>query len=88
MVEKSLNLKSPETYRLAHRLAELTGESMTQAVTTALKEQINRVEQQRKKGSLAEEILAIGADCASRLSPRLKKLDVDKFLYDENGLPR
>lgn len=88
MVEKSLNLKNAETYRLAHRLARLTGESMTQAVTVALSERLQRVERQASKRSLADEILAIGADCAARMSPRLKKLDIDQFLYDEKGLPR
>ena len=33
-----LNIKNKETLRLAQQLAQLTGESMTNAVTTALRE--------------------------------------------------
>ena len=88
MVEKSLNLKSPEAYRLANRVARITGESMTQAVTTALRERLARLDQSGRMASLAGELMAIGADCASRLSPRTKRLDHGEFLYDEKGLPR
>jgi len=88
MVEKSLNLKNREAYRLANRVARITGESMTQAVTTALRERLARLDQSGKMASLAGELMAIGADCASRLSPRTKRLDHGEFLYDEKGLPR
>ena len=35
-----LNIKNPETHRLAEELAKLTGESMTAAVTTAVRERL------------------------------------------------
>ena len=38
----SLNIKNEETYRLAHELAELTGESVTTAVTEAVRERLER----------------------------------------------
>ncbi len=88
MVEKSLNLKSRETYRLASLLAQLTGENMTQAVTVALQERLRRIQQSEPKVSLAEELMAIGSDCASRLSKRTRKLDHGVLLYDRKGLPR
>lgn len=88
MVERTLNLKNPETYRLASRVAGLTGESKTQAVTVALRERLARLEKSSEEGPLAAHIMAIGKDCASRLSPRTKRLDHGKFLYDEKGLPR
>ena len=34
----SLNIKNEETFRLARKLARLTGETMTAAVTVALRE--------------------------------------------------
>ena len=37
---------------------------------------------------LATRLLAIGKDCATRLSPRVKALDIEEFLYDERGLPK
>ena len=88
MVEKTLNLKNQEAYRLASRLSRLTGESMTRAVTVALRERLARLDRKTSKASLAGELMAIGADCAARLSPPIKNLDHGEFLYDENGLPR
>lgn len=88
MVEKTLNLKNPETYRLAASVARITGESKTQAVTVALRERLARLDKSAEEGSLAAQIMAIGKDCASRLSPRTKRLDHGELLYDEKGLPR
>lgn len=88
MVDKSLNLKSGEAYSLAHRLARITGESMTQAVTVALRERLMRLERKPRNISLADDLMAIGADCAARLSSRTKRLDHGALLYDEKGLPR
>jgi antitoxin VapB len=79
-----LNIKNPETYRLAQELAELTGESMTTAVTEALRERLAR---ERRKG-LADRLMAIGRDCASRMSDETRTMNYDELLYDENGLPK
>ena len=38
-----LHIKSEETHRLARELARLTGESMTAAVTEAVRERIDRL---------------------------------------------
>jgi antitoxin VapB len=78
-----LNIKNPETYRLAQELAELTGESMTTAVTEALRERLARA---RDKG-LVERLTTISKDCAVHLNaPGHKMMQIDD-LYDENGLP-
>ena len=44
-----LNIKDPETYELAKELSELTGESMTTAVTRALEERLQRLRRNRQK---------------------------------------
>jgi len=59
-----LNIKNEETHRLAQELARLTGESMTAAVTEALRERLERVRRERAAG-LADRLLAIGKDCAA-----------------------
>jgi antitoxin VapB len=82
----SLNIKSKETHKLAQRLAKLTGENMTEAVTVAVRERLERVQNERRP-NLEERILAIGKDFAARLKETGKTLDED-FLYDENGLPK
>jgi antitoxin VapB len=82
----SLNIKNDETHKLAQRLAKLTGENMTEAVTIAVRERLDRVQNERRP-KLAERILAIGKDFAARLKETGKTLD-EEFLYDENGLPK
>jgi antitoxin VapB len=81
----ALNIKNPETCKLAEELAKETGENMTEAVTQALRAELKRV-RNSQRGSLAEQILEIGRDCASRLEEPLKSMDVDELLYDEKGL--
>ena len=43
----SLNIKNPEAHALAARLAKMTGETMTEAVTTALRERLDASSRQR-----------------------------------------
>ena len=82
-----LNIKNPETHRLAEELAQRTGESMTAAVTTAVRERLDRV--RREQGvSLADRLLEIGQDCAKRLKEPFRSADHDELLYDDRGLPQ
>jgi antitoxin VapB len=83
----SLNIKTEEAHRLARELATLTGESMTVAVTKALRERLDRVHGQ-SNGSLADRLISIGKDCAARLSEPFRSIDHGDLLYDEDGLPR
>ncbi len=82
-----LNIKNEETHRLAQELAMLTGESMTSAVTEAVRERLDRVRRERGVG-LADRLLAIGKDCAARLKEPFRSTDHGELLYDERGLPR
>jgi hypothetical protein len=52
-----LNIKSEDAYRLASRLAELTGKSLTTAVTDALRETLDREERTRDKAAKIERVL-------------------------------
>jgi antitoxin VapB len=82
-----LNIKNTETHRLVQELAALTGESMTAAVTEAVRERLDRVRRERSV-SLAERLLAIGKDCAAHLKEPFQSIDHGDLLYDERGLPR
>jgi antitoxin VapB len=82
----SLNIKNPETCRLIEELSEATGETMTAAVTQAVRERLDRV--RKHDEGLAEWLLAIGRDCARRLGPEYRAVDHIAKLYDENGLPK
>jgi antitoxin VapB len=80
-----LNIKNREARLLAEELSKLTGESMTTAVTIALRERLARV---RQGQGLADRLLAIGRDCAARLKEPFRSADHGDLLYDERGLPR
>ena len=85
----TLNIKNPHTHELARELAELTGETMTEAVTTAVRERLQRVRQAGAHTRVrAEALLAIGRDVAQRLPEHVRDLDHSDLLYDERGLPR
>ena len=83
----SLNIKSEEAHRLVRELARLTGESMTAAVTEAVRERLDRIRREQDVG-LADRLLAIGKDCAARLKEPFRSVDHADLLYDEQGLPR
>jgi antitoxin VapB len=86
----SLNIKNPETYRLAKELAEQTGESITTAVTEALRAKLDEVKRKKRpKGELAAELMRLGREAASRMTEEERHFDYDAFLYDEEtGLPK
>jgi antitoxin VapB len=81
----SLNVKDPEAHRLAQAIAQATGETMTRAVTEALRERYERL-QRRDPEMLAADIRAI----AKRAAAHIKRpyLDHAELLYDEHGLPK
>jgi antitoxin VapB len=87
MVAVSINIKNPETHRLARELAELTGESMTTAVTVAVRERRDRV-LARRAPSRAQAMLELGRDTARRLPASVRDADHGELLYGDDGLPR
>lgn len=82
----SLNIKNPETVRLAREVSERTGETVTGAITVALTERLERLGQEG--APLADRLLAIGRDCAARLDERTRTVDHGDLLYGPDGLPR
>jgi len=87
MVYMAMNIKNPETQRLAQDLATLTGESLTAAITAAVRERLERLRRERST-SLASRLLAIGQDCAPRLKEPFRSAPHGELLYDEKGLPQ
>jgi antitoxin VapB len=82
----ALNIKNPEARRLARELAALTGESMTAAVTEAIRERLARARREREP-PLAARLLAIGKDCAAHLKEPSRSFDHAELLYGADGLP-
>ncbi len=84
----SLNIKNEETCRLAGELASLTGETMTGAITVALKERLERERRERSVEARVQELRAIGQRCAHLLRDGPSAVEHGDFLYDEHGLPK
>jgi len=84
----SLNIKNDETCRLAADLARLTGETMTGAITVALRDRLERETRLRDVDARVQRLLAIGQRCAARLEPGPSAVEHGAFLYDERGLPK
>ncbi len=82
----SLNIKDPETHKLARDLARETGQSMTKVVTEALRKELDAVRRRKGRRNMAEDLLAI----ARRFRRRVKGPVVphEELLYDERGLPK
>ncbi len=86
----SLNIKNPETYRLVRELAEKTGQSMTAAVTDAVRERLDRIRAERgdDREDRVQRMLEMAAEIGRRMPPGYLDQDFDEMLYDENGLPK
>jgi antitoxin VapB len=84
----SLNIKNEETYRLVRELADLTGESMTGAVTEAVRERLERLRLSSNRVGMAERIHAIAVDMHARLPEGFLDVPHGELLYDEDGLPK
>jgi antitoxin VapB len=86
----SLNIKNAETIRLVRKLAQETGESMTQAVSVAVSERLNRLHHlpDREATERADQIRTIARDAAKRWIEPYRSSEHDHLLYDELGLPK
>jgi antitoxin VapB len=80
----ALNIKNDEAQRLSRELADLTGESVTTAVTVAIRERLERTRRARDPQHRAAEILTLGQQIAAAISSSTTKVE---DLYDEQGLP-
>jgi len=85
----TLNIKSAEAHELTRELAKLTGESLTEAVTTAVRERLERMRGTAEQVQVrAQVLLGIGRDTAGRLTEATRTAEHGELLYDEHGLPR
>ena len=84
----SLNIKNEETHQLARELAALTGESMTGAITVALRERLERETHERSVETRVQELRSIARRCARLLEDGPSAVEHGDYLYDEDGLLR
>jgi antitoxin VapB len=93
MVERwkamALNIKNEETHRLARELARRNGETVTLAVTIALKERLERQEEPAKRKSRMEALTRFSGYCAPFFKDGPGGNELINALYDEEtGLPK
>jgi antitoxin VapB len=80
-----LNIKNDEAHKLAAELAALTGESLTSAVTLALRERLTRERRRRRPDRIAARLMKIGSQYAALADTGRSP---DEILgYDDHGLP-
>jgi len=82
-----LSIKNNKAENLARKVADETGESITEAIQKSLEERLARLKSQRRTPALAGQI----DDLLRRVDalPTLDQRSPDQILgYDENGLPR
>jgi antitoxin VapB len=87
----ALHLTDPETDRLARELARETGETLTMAVSRAVKERLDRVKTKQEADD--ERFLADIEKIVSGVRPKWRRgkktgREMIDEMYDENGLPR
>ena len=82
----ALNIKDPTADRLVRELAATTGESITTAVTVAVRERLERIGRTAPADVRKREILRIADEIAAM--PVLDDRSPDELLgYDDDGLP-
>ena len=84
----ALNIKNEETCALVAELARLKGVNMTEAITDAVREDLRRTKQHKKKEGVAEKLMEIGRKTAPLIKEPWKSTPHGDLLYDEKGLPK
>ena len=84
----ALSLKDRETDRLARAVADLTGETLTEAIRKALAERLERERLRHGKTvRLADRLTQLGRECANL--PDYDTRSPDELVgYDETGIWR
>jgi len=80
----ALSIKNDRAERLARQVATETGESLTEAITHALEERLERLRGRGSAADLVETLMAISHRCSSL--PDLDSRGAEEILgYDETG---
>jgi antitoxin VapB len=78
----ALSIRNPETDRLARELARATGEDITDAITVAVRERLERLRVRRD--TIVEDLMRIARAAPPIVDPR----PMDELLgYGVDGLP-
>ncbi|HEY3000879.1 MAG TPA: type II toxin-antitoxin system VapB family antitoxin [Kribbellaceae bacterium] len=84
----SMNIKNQQTHDLARELASLTGETVTQAVTVAIRERLDRLRDEAGAEQRIADMHALAREIRELLPPDAFAVPHGDLLYDEMGLPK
>ncbi len=82
----ALSIRNPKAEKLARELAYESGENITQAITNALEERLERLRGRRTATDMTEEILKISKRCSS-ISDKDQRTPDAILGYDSSGVP-
>jgi len=81
----AINIRDETTDRLIRVLAEVTGESLTEAIGNAVRERLERLRGRTRPNDLLEDLRAIARRCSAL--PERDSRSADEILdYDRHGL--
>ena len=83
----ALSIRSPKAEALARDISTRTGETMTQAIVTALEERLAKLRSRRETTAAARDLLRIARRINRRRTRDARKPDAI-LGYDKHGLPR
>ena len=83
-----INIKNHEAHQMAVELSQLTGESITKAVTKSIAKRLKeeRAKMIEKRSGMADALMALGQELSK--VPTIDDRSPDEILYDEDGLPK
>jgi antitoxin VapB len=83
----ALNIKNEEAHRLVQALADETGETLTEAVTVAVRERLESLRRRHRRQEVAQSVRDLQEFV--RGLPDVDRRSPEEILgYDEFGLPR
>jgi antitoxin VapB len=83
----ALNIKNEETHRLAQALAEEAGETLTEAVTVAIRERLESLHRKHRRKEMVRSVHEI-QEFIRRLPDRDPRSAEELLGYDAFGLPQ
>jgi antitoxin VapB len=83
----ALSIQNSKAEKLAREVAAQCGETITQAITRALEERLERLQGRRTAGDMVAEILKISKRC-SKLPDKDARKPEEILGYNDIGVPR
>jgi antitoxin VapB len=82
----AFHVSSERVDQNVRRLATLTGQSLTDAIDSAVVDKLRRLEPRKPDPNYVEDLMRMADEIGKHLRPGLKSTD-DLIGYDEHGLP-